>query len=109
MRLYLFIFIGFSYFLTSCSGPSTEQIPEAGHTALGTSVPPTINPVRTDSLQYLTQYVGKSPESVNLWETEPLRSKLEELLGNDFDEFLQRMQQAAPLQEERVLYTISRH
>lgn len=107
MRVYLSIFIGALIFCTSCSEQSVESVPEAGHTALGTSAPPTINPVRTDSLQYLAQYIGQTPKAANLWETEPLRSKLEDLLGNDFETFLQLMQQAAPLQQERVLYTIS--
>lgn len=102
--LYITIFI----LLSGCSEKAAESQPEAGHTALGTSAPPAINPVRTDSLQYLVQYIGKYPDAVSLWETEPLRSKLEDLLGTDLELFLDRMQHAAPLQQDLVLYTMSK-
>lgn len=106
MRVYFVLLLGIIFYSVGCSDPSGD-IPESGHTALGTSAPPAINPVRTDSLQYLTQYIGKQPDSVDLWKTEPLKSKLEDLLESDLPQFLHLMQGAMPLQKERVLYTIS--
>lgn len=108
MRSYFVILLGA---ITLCAGCSEQSAPDSqpvsGHTALGTSAPPTVNPARTDSLGYLAQYVGQYPDSVELWETEPLKMKLEELLKSDLNRFFQLMQQATPLQQEReVLYTI---
>lgn len=109
MRISLIILLGATILCAGCSDkPAPDSQPESGHTSLGTPVPPVANPVRTDSLQYLRQYLGKSPDSVGLWETEPLRTKLQELLEEDFPKFIKLMQNASPLQQERVLYTIGK-
>lgn len=109
MKLYLFLLLGVYILCTGCSEQSaSDSQPKSGHTALGTSAPPAVNPVRTDSLKYLTQYIGQYPDSVGLWETEPLRTKLEELLKRDLTQFLQLMQESTPLRRERVLYTIGK-
>jgi hypothetical protein len=109
MKLILSLFLGFCAFTSlSCSEKKADEITEAGHTTLATSAAPTIRPDNTDKLSYLSKYLGQQPDSVNLWETEPLRFKLEELLGNDLATFLKYMQHAAPLQQERVFYTISK-
>lgn len=57
-------------------------------------------------LAYLRQYIGKRPAEANLWQTEPLQARLRALLGNDFDTFVDIMQEAGPLTDEQVLYTV---
>jgi hypothetical protein len=58
-------------------------------------------------LAYLEQYLGKRPGEVNMWATEPLHSRLRELLGEQYDAYLEMMQEAMPLAKDRVLYTIA--
>jgi hypothetical protein len=57
-------------------------------------------------LAYIEQYIGQRPAGAGLWETEPLRTMLKELLGADFDLYLDVMQEAMPLQKDRVIYTV---
>lgn len=110
MRPYLVILLVAFLCCAGCSEQSEQDSqPESGHTSLGTPAPPVLNPARTDSLQYLTQYIGESPASAGLWETEPLRTRLEELLEDDFNRFMQLMHKATPLRQERVLYSIGKN
>ncbi|MFD2247253.1 hypothetical protein [Pontibacter ruber] len=92
-----------SLLLLACSYNKPASVPDVDHTSLGISAAPTF---KTDSLNYLKLYLGKRPAEVNLWQTKPLRTRLQELLNGDLDEFLETMQEAQPLQQERVLYTI---
>jgi hypothetical protein len=94
--------------LNSCYENQQETETNNKHTSLGTPVPPTPDrdPV---NLQYLEKYLGQQPAEVSLWHTEPLHSRLQELLGDQYYLFLGIMQEAGPLKEERVLYTIGTH
>ncbi|MDX5422895.1 MAG: hypothetical protein LPK14_11625 [Hymenobacteraceae bacterium] len=87
----------------ACSQDSPSSPPKVDHTSLGTPAPPTMH---HDSLHYLSRYVGQRPEAAGLWQTEPLKSRLKELLQDDYPVFMEAMQQAQPLKQERVVYTI---
>lgn len=60
-----------------------------------------------DSLAYLDQYVGQKP-GAGLWSSEPLHTKLKDLTGDRYDQFVQYMQQAEPLTSNgKYLYTLA--
>jgi len=89
--------------LSACSENRQHDLAEdVAHTSLATPTAPTLG---RDSLFYLEQYIGRSPATVGLWQTEPLHTQLTQLLGKSYPVFEQTMQQAQPLRKERVLYT----
>ncbi len=63
--------------------------------------------INTDSLEYLIKFIGKKPASVNLWETQPLKSKLEKILRSEFAVFKDFMKDAKEIKQDKVLYTYS--
>lgn len=122
MKLILIIglFFGLSIFW-SCnnvenSGSNTTQtIDSSGWTPIKTTINTQVinkdtskeESITTDSLEYLTSFIGKTPKSVKLWETQPLKSKLEKVLRTEFIVFKDFMINASPLKKDQVLYTYS--
>lgn len=60
-----------------------------------------------DSLAYLGQYAGKSPAAAGIWETEPLHTKLKDITGDRYDQFVKYMKASGPLTQDKYLYSIA--
>lgn len=54
----------------------------------------------------IRKYIGKRPSDVRLLETEPLKSALKDIMGNEYQSFVEIMRNAAPLKEEKLIYSI---
>ncbi len=108
MKQVVLALLMFQWLCCSCQENKTQDIQTKGHTSLGTPVPPTTTEKKRNSLGYLEQHIGKRPSDAKLWESEPLQTRLRELLGAHYDLFRMLMQQAELLQQEQVLYTIGR-
>lgn len=65
--------------------------------------------VTDQHLSVVRKYLRKRPSEVNLWNTEPLRSNLYQILGSEYEPFVELMQNATPLKEEKLIYTIGSH
>lgn len=60
------------------------------------------------SFGYLNEFVGKSPDAVGLWQTEPLHAQLSKLVGDSLlQPVLRKLQTAQVLKRDHVLYTIA--
>lgn len=57
-------------------------------------------------LNSIRKFIGKRPSDVKLWKTEPLNSDLHRLLGKEYQKFIEIMENATPLREEKQIYTI---
>jgi hypothetical protein len=62
-----------------------------------------------NQLSSVRRYLGKRPSDVKLWNIEPLKSELHLILGKDYNSFVELMQNAVPLKEEKLIYTIGSH
>jgi hypothetical protein len=60
-------------------------------------------------LSYIRKYLGKRPSEVKLWNREPLKSELQKTLGKEYNNFLELMENAMPLKEENVIYSVGSH
>ncbi|MBK6962995.1 MAG: hypothetical protein IPH20_03445 [Bacteroidales bacterium] len=58
------------------------------------------------SFAIIRKYLGKRPSDVKLLETEPLKSALMDIMGNEYEAFVEMMQNAAPLKEEKLIYSV---
>ena len=108
MRNPLFLLLVTAGLLAGCGGNnSSDQGENADNQAVGTEAidPGTPQPGGGD-LDYIAGHLGKRPAEVDLWQTEPLRSELQQLLGEDLDFYTEIMQEAMPLKKDRVIYTI---
>ncbi|MHC1774744.1 MAG: hypothetical protein AB9834_04950 [Lentimicrobium sp.] len=54
----------------------------------------------------IRKYLGKRPCDVRLLETEPLKSALKDIMGNEYQAFVELMRNAAPLKEDELIYSI---
>jgi hypothetical protein len=63
---------------------------------------------RSNSLHYLNNYIGKQPQAIGLWDSEPLHSQLKELTGDQYDQFIKYMKDAAPLARDKYVYSYGR-
>ena len=93
----------------ACGGRNRSGRSDANAQTPQTEKPADPSPKAQDagkSLAYVEQYLGKRPGEVKLWQTEPLQSRLRELLGEDFDFYVDIMQEAAELKKDRVIYTL---
>lgn len=89
------IFLLLTLLETACQPPAQEENPDSIRQTL-------------QSLAYLNQYVGKTPDAVGLWQTEPLRSQLMNLVGSSvLPSVLQKFRTAKTLKRDHVLYTIA--
>ncbi len=62
------------------------------------------------SFEYLNDFVGKTPNAVGLWQTEPLHSQLSKLVGDSLlPATLKELRTAKALKRDHVLYTIAPH
>ena len=66
-------------------------------------------PDQEQQLSSVRKYLGKRPSEVKLWTSEPLKSTLQHVLGNEYNAFVELMQNAAPLKEEKLIYSIGSH
>lgn len=60
-------------------------------------------------LSCIRKYLGKRPSQVNLWNIEPLKSELKKVLGKEYNNYMELMENALPLKEEKVIYSIGSH
>jgi hypothetical protein len=60
-----------------------------------------------DSLAYLDKYAGQSPGAAGIWDTEPLHTKLKDITGDRYDQFVKYMKAAGPLTRDKYLYAIA--
>ena len=60
-----------------------------------------------DSLTYLNEYAGKSPAAAGIWNTEPLHTRLKDITGDRYDQFVTYMKAAGPLTQDKYLYAIA--
>ena len=60
-----------------------------------------------DSLAYLSAYAGKSPAAAGIWDTEPLHTKLKDILGDRYTPFVNDMKAAGPLTQDKYLYAVA--
>ena len=99
MQLYLRLWasgIGLAALVACSSEPGSR----AAHSdsPRGTPTPP---------LAYLRTFVGQYPGDEQLWETEPLRTRMTRLLGGDYRLFRENLSRDKPLEEEAgLLYVI---
>jgi hypothetical protein len=63
---------------------------------------------RSNSLHYLNDDIGRQPQAIGLWDTEPLHSQLKDLTGDQYDQFIKYMKDAAPLVRDKYVYSYSR-
>lgn len=108
MRTLLFFLLVSAGLLAGCGGnDSPDQHESEDKQAIGTEAIDPGTPTATDGgLDYIAEFLGKRPAEVNLWQTEPLRSELQQLLGDDFGFYTEIMQEAMPLKKDRVIYAI---
>jgi hypothetical protein len=59
-----------------------------------------------DSLAYLDAQVGQVP-TAGFWKTEPLHTKLKDLTGDRYNQFVSDMGKAGPLMRDKYLYLLS--
>lgn len=64
------------------------------------------NPNNNQSFAIIRKYLGKRPIDVRLLETEPLKSALMDILGDEYQGFVEMMRNASPLKEEKLIYSI---
>jgi hypothetical protein len=89
---------------TAPSAESDEQVETRA--APAPNAGPADAPAVGGELAYIDDLVGKRPAEVNLWQSEPLQARLKKLLGNNFETYVQLMQEAGPLTRDRVIYTL---
>ncbi len=108
MRDLLFLFLVTTGLLAGCGGnnASDQQQENEDQPTIGTEAIDPGTPTAADGLDYIAEYLGKRPAEVNLWQTEPLRSELQRLLGDEFNFYTEIMQEAMPLKKDRVIYSI---
>ncbi len=129
MKTTIFSFLFLAFFALSCGGGSQSEQQENQETETATTEEPTTEkeswsgdsqmegmssapPMEEggqtwhDGLAYIEEYLGERPAAVDLWQTQPLQSMLKELLGSDYQAYLDIMQEAMPLTKDRVIYTM---
>lgn len=112
MNKYAFIATIFfaSILFTSCGSFSSREV---SYENLETAQPyypknelvEEINP----DFSYIRKYLGKRPSQVKLWNKEPLKSELKKVLDKEYQNYLELMENALPLKEEKVIYSIGSH
>ena len=63
---------------------------------------------RSTSLHYFDAYVGKDPAASGAWDSEPLHHQMKELMGNQYDQFMNYMKGAGPFVKGQYVYTYGR-
>lgn len=101
------IFLIVCFLVTSCE---LFNVPDVSSDNLDTlsinhQLPDEIS-AQDQHLSAVRKYLRKRPSEVNLWNTEPLKSNLHRILGSEYTTFVELMQNAAPLKEEKLIYTI---
>lgn len=61
-------------------------------------------PVDVSKWENLDKAVGRYPADVQLYENSAIAVSLKELLGDDFDDFVENMRVSGPISEDGVLY-----
>ncbi|MFH1118583.1 MAG: hypothetical protein V1775_02085 [Bacteroidota bacterium] len=67
------------------------------------------DPALEQQLANIRRFIGKRPSEAKLWSSEPLNSFLHKILGKEYASFVELMQNAAPLKEEKLIYSIGSH
>jgi hypothetical protein len=86
---------GLFLLVASCSATSAAEAPAAPS--------PT---VEHGELDHLSEYVGKFPSDVDLWNKAFLRDRLQALLKSDRDAMTERMQTVSPVSKEGGIYYV---
>jgi len=100
--------------LNGCAGKGSSkgqsddgaQRPETETSILDTAPAPSPPKTIDGNLDYIAEFIGRRPGAVDLWQTEPLRSHLQRLLGDDLSFYTEIMQESMALKKDRVIYTV---
>jgi hypothetical protein len=86
------IICGLCILMTSCAIVSATEAPAT--------------PATPGELDHLSEYVGKFPSDVDLWNRAFLRDRLQALLKDDRAAFIERMDTVSPVSKEGGIYYI---
>jgi hypothetical protein len=94
----------------SCGSSDSREISYETHETLQPYHPKNeLVEENNQDLSCIRKYLGKRPSEVKLWDIEPLRSKLQKTLGKEYNNYLELMENALPLKEEKVIYSVGSH
>jgi hypothetical protein len=80
--------------LAACGGGDKAEVADEGSAA------PAVETAAVTELSYLKDHVGQYPGDAGLWATEPLATRLQTLLGDQYDVFVEHMADVGPIAEE---------
>ncbi|MBK6347898.1 MAG: hypothetical protein IPN08_13205 [Bacteroidales bacterium] len=99
-----------SLLATSCEHFNIRDVSSENLDTLRLDQQPNQNSQDKDlKLADVRRFIGKRPSEVKLWETEPLCTDLQRILGNEYVSFVELMKNATPLKEEKLIYSIGSH
>jgi hypothetical protein len=101
------VFLIVCFLATSCDSFDARELYADNHDTLKIINQQNQNNLNHDQqFAVIRKYLGKRPSDVRLLETEPIKSALMEIMGNEYQAFVEMMRNAAPLKEEKLIYSI---
>lgn len=87
--------------LAACGGGEEAEVTDEASSQAAEEAP------MATELTYLNDHVGQYPSDSDFWTSEPLASRLQTLLGEDYDVFVEHMAVAGPVaEEEGMIYVM---
>ncbi len=101
------VFLIVCFLATSCNSFDTREIYTVNDDTLGLNYQQNQDSSTTKQpFTVIRKYLGKRPSEVRLLETEPLKSALMNILGDEYPDFVKMMRNASPLHEDKLIYSI---
>ncbi len=104
------VFLIVCFLATSCDSYNAREFYSNNHDTLYKNYQQDQHiPNKNDTFATIRKYLGKRPCDVKLFEREPLKSALKDVLGKEYPRFVELMVNASPLKEEKLIYSVGSH